>query len=262
MINKIYPNTIFQAIALLLLGLIPVVPIIGLNQYFNFLRNPELESSVIYLCLCISIILISAFINRKREIKTEIDLKLKQRGLLPLMILCVIAFKIGINAPINKILESVFDIKTSTTNPFNSLIFTIGILIVAPIMEELIFRGIILKGFCTNYPPSKAIIISAIIFGFVHGKPLQIWGAIIIGLFLGYIYYKTQSIGITIVLHFSANLSAILTTYLTNKFGNNSITNMYGSLTLYILIICAIISITSFQKIWQRTNRTLSTSKN
>ena len=77
-----------------------------------------------------------------------------------------------------------------------------AIVLVAPLLEELIFRGVILNGFLHNYSPKKAIVISALIFGFVHLNPWQFVGATLLGIFMGWVYYKTHCIWLTIFIHF------------------------------------------------------------
>jgi hypothetical protein len=84
------------------------------------------------------------------------------------------------------------------------------VVIFAPILEEVIFRGIILKGFLKNYSPTKAIIWSAVLFGLVHMNPWQFMSATGIGLVMGWLYWKTDSIIPGIILHFVNNLSASL----------------------------------------------------
>jgi len=86
----------------------------------------------------------------------------------------------------------------------------ITIVIAAPLLEELIFRGVILNGFLHNYSPKKAIVVSAVLFGFVHLNPWQFVGATLLGLFMGWIYYKTHCIWLTIFIHFMNNLIGFL----------------------------------------------------
>lgn len=87
--------------------------------------------------------------------------------------------------------------------------------IMAPLFEEIIFRGIIQKGLLNNgVKPWKAILISALFFGIVHGNPWQFVGAVLLGSILGLVYYKTQSLLLPILLHAFNNLvSSILIFY-------------------------------------------------
>ena len=79
--------------------------------------------------------------------------------------------------------------------------------IMAPVFEEIIFRGIIQKGLINKgLKPKKAIVISAVVFGLVHGNPWQFVGAVLLGSVLGLVYYKTKSLLLPILLHAFNNL--------------------------------------------------------
>lgn len=88
--------------------------------------------------------------------------------------------------------------------------YLIGVLVVAPILEEIVFRNILLNSLLNSYSKNKSIIISSVAFGLVHGNPIQIIFATIIGFFLGIVYVQKKNIGYTIVLHFSANLFVMM----------------------------------------------------
>ena len=77
--------------------------------------------------------------------------------------------------------------------------------ILFPILEELLFRRLI----CNRLLPlgeAKAILISAAIFGFIHGNLFQFAYAFLFGLVLGYVYVKTGKIIYTIIFHCIMNL--------------------------------------------------------
>lgn len=86
----------------------------------------------------------------------------------------------------------------------------IAAVIVAPIAEEIISRGMITKLLLEEYRPTKAILISALIFGLMHFNPAQIPGAFVLGVLFGWLYYKTGSIIPGIILHFTNNAVVIL----------------------------------------------------
>ncbi len=79
------------------------------------------------------------------------------------------------------------------------------IVIAAAFFEETIFRGIILDGFLRRYSPQKAILYSAFLFAVVHMNPLQFPHTMILGAFIGWIYYRTQSIWPCILIHLINN---------------------------------------------------------
>jgi len=93
----------------------------------------------------------------------------------------------------------------------NMDIFSVtGAVIAAPVFEELIMRGIVLDGFLKRYSPAKSILISALIFGVFHLNPWQAVGAFCIGLLFGWLYWKTKSLLLCILLHAANNGAAVL----------------------------------------------------
>lgn len=95
------------------------------------------------------------------------------------------------------------------------MIFFVAIL--APICEEVIFRGIFLSRL-RAYGDKTAIIYTAILFGLFHTNFMQIPMAIAIGLVLGYAVVKTNKLRYSIILHMVMNLiSSILTILLQNE---------------------------------------------
>ncbi len=87
----------------------------------------------------------------------------------------------------------------------NTLLIFITVAISAPILEEILFRGIILDGFLKNYAPTKAILWSAVIFGLIHMNPYQFIGATLVGILMGWIYWRTKSLWLCILIHFLNN---------------------------------------------------------
>ncbi len=77
--------------------------------------------------------------------------------------------------------------------------------IAAPILEELIFRGIMLKGFLKKYPPITAITLSALLFGLAHMNPWQFIAAFLVGFLIGWLYWRTRSILPGLFIHFVNN---------------------------------------------------------
>ena len=84
--------------------------------------------------------------------------------------------------------------------------------IFAPLLEEFLCRGMMLRGMLTRMPVWKAIAWSAFLFAFMHLNPWQSIPAFLIGLFLGWVYWRTHCLWATIFLHcFNNSMSAILT---------------------------------------------------
>ena len=77
--------------------------------------------------------------------------------------------------------------------------------IIAPIVEELMFRKLLIDRM-SIYGDRLAIIVSAIAFGLFHGNFYQLFYATLIGFILGFIYTKTGNILYSIVMHILFNL--------------------------------------------------------
>jgi membrane protease YdiL (CAAX protease family) len=81
--------------------------------------------------------------------------------------------------------------------------------VVAPLVEELIFRGLILQGFRRNYNGFVAVFFSALLFALFHLNPWQFPATFVLGLILGWIMLKTNSI-ILVILGHSINNALVL----------------------------------------------------
>lgn len=77
----------------------------------------------------------------------------------------------------------------------------ISICLVAPFVEEMLFRGIILRGFLTYYSPQKSIFLSAVLFGMVHMNIYQIPSAFVFGCFSGWLFYRSRSVWPCVIGH-------------------------------------------------------------
>ncbi|MEM6316910.1 MAG: CPBP family intramembrane glutamic endopeptidase [Bacteroidota bacterium] len=136
----------------------------------------------------------------------------------------------------------------------------IGGVIVGPVCEEIIFRGIILEGLSKKYRSTVAIGISALIFGLVHLQPLQIIGAFVAGLVFGWIYLKTQSLWIVILLHVANNAFS----FALGDAASESTRTVLGNDILYVgsfsvALILAYLGYIGFQKVVNTVDKKTST---
>ena len=95
-------------------------------------------------------------------------------------------------------------------NPWGILSITL----LAPLLEELLFRGAIQGELARRCSPWKAIIISSLIFGVIHLNPAQIPFAFLLGILFGWLYYRTGSLLPGIVGHVLNNSVATVNMYL------------------------------------------------
>jgi membrane protease YdiL (CAAX protease family) len=92
----------------------------------------------------------------------------------------------------------------------SSLLSFVAIVIVAPISEELIFRGVIFEKCKKVMPLLAANILQAVLFGVMHFNIIQGLYAFVLGIFLGVVCTKRKSIVSAIALHMVFNLSGVL----------------------------------------------------
>ena len=94
----------------------------------------------------------------------------------------------------------------------------ISVSIFAPLFEEWLCRGEVLRGLL-NYrkedgsrgiKPGWAIVLSALFFAIIHGNPWQALPAFGLGCLFGYVYYRTGSLKLTMLMHFTNNTFSLL----------------------------------------------------
>ena len=86
----------------------------------------------------------------------------------------------------------------------------VAVVLIAPIMEEIICRGILLRRYLERTTPVRAILYSGLFFGILHMNPYQFVAASLMGFALGYVYYRTKSVYLVIGIHLANNLLAYL----------------------------------------------------
>ena len=83
----------------------------------------------------------------------------------------------------------------------NVIVSVLLLIVIAPLTEETLFRGVFLDGFRRNYTLDQTILYSALIFALVHLNPWQMVGAFLLGLYLGFLAVRTGSLSVCIMAH-------------------------------------------------------------
>lgn len=86
----------------------------------------------------------------------------------------------------------------------------ISVSVFAPFFEEWLCRGMILRGMLKHTNPSTAIIVSAVFFAVIHLNIWQALAAFILGSLFGFVYYKTGSLKLTMLMHSVNNTFAVI----------------------------------------------------
>jgi len=137
------------------------------------------------------------------------------------------------------VLTVVFFIHNGVIEKSNDMVSSIGFmtgsLFIAPFVEEVIFRGIILNKLKKKIGMIKGLIFSSFLFGLFHffnGLEGVIF-TFILGFFLGIVYIRTGSLKVPTLMHFINNLIAIFV----SLFLENVSFNFTGNFIVYSFVI-------------------------
>lgn len=143
---------------------------------------------------------------------TLITLLFYQAGMLLMLVTFVIVTALGYNIP-SLDYELDGDMRTTVMDVFTSVLL-------APIAEELFFRGIIFKQL-SKVSLRFGIIVSAILFGLMHGNIFQFVMATTVGIAFAYADAKADSLIPSIIGHMAVNLTASIPQLIELKFGED-----------------------------------------
>jgi uncharacterized protein len=116
------------------------------------------------------------------------------------------------------------------------------IVIIAPVIEELIFRGVIMHGLMRNYSKFTAVFVSALMFALFHLNPWQFPATFVLGILLGILMLRTRNIYLCILGH-AINNGLVLISM--EYWGEIQKTSFFLSSRSNQLIISALISTTA-----------------
>ena len=86
----------------------------------------------------------------------------------------------------------------------------LGVAIVGPIVEELLFRGFVQRIFARNMSGALAVALAGVLFGLSHFSIAVLPGVVSLGVLYGYIYHATRSLWCPIMAHAVFNFSSLL----------------------------------------------------
>lgn len=203
------------------------------------LFNDYLSTKQIYIALIVAIIFIPLLINDYKKYKKQTNTKINYFYLIILGIILSLIYNVFAYY-LN------FVLKTSLFDNSNNIAITLlstGIL--GPIIEELMFRGIIYNELKSKYSNMKSILITTIFFAIIHINIIQILYALIIGFILIFVYEKYNNIKAPIILHMASNITTTL--FLPLLIKNNLIIN-YG---IFIFSLILLIMLKKYTKLFK-----------
>ncbi len=177
------------------------------NQLLEVVLSKVTLISLLSNLLCFAVIAL-VFLILKKKWYQEVNLKRFSLSYLPYLLLLGIALILMVNFGLELLPRSVLEAyseQASMIGDDTSLIGIIAVVIVAPVFEEIFFRGLLLSTLRKGMSTGLAIFLSAVIFGVAHGQILWMAYTFIVGLVFAYVVVKTGSIATSMVLHIVFN---------------------------------------------------------
>lgn len=137
-------------------------------------------------------------------------------GLLGVPILMLVPIIVLLDCQAMLLLDKLLPLSDSEAAMFESMTGGLGNWVltcaIAPLVEEMFFRGILLRGMLKRYGSTDAIVYSAFVFGVMHLNVYQFVIAFAVGILAAALYVRTRSLWPGIVLHAGLNTTVTLMT--------------------------------------------------
>lgn len=144
---------------------------------------------------------------------------------------------------INELVEKTYGELLMANNFIEGLLIIAIVSIIPGICEETFFRGFVQKSFELKYKPLKAAIITSLFFGIYHFNPYGLVALIVLGIYLGFAAYTSNSIFIPMTLHFLNNFVAIMAYFIfgSEEFMESNVVSKEGISTHVITFVLLLI---------------------
>ena len=143
--------------------------------------------------------------------------------------------------------------KMLNVDTFGGLLLNLLIIALIPAVgEEMTFRGVLQQSLTRNMNPHIAILLSSAIFSFIHFQFYGFLPRMFLGMLLGYMFYITNSLWTSILMHFVNNGASVVIYYLGNKGIIEDVEHFGETHNIWIIIVSAIITIALIMWSWKK----------
>lgn len=191
--------------------------------------------------IAMSLTLAGLLFYRRQRRGPRIVARFSRRGLNPMVLLWGVVFMLAVTV----VLEPLLNLLPEVPNVYGRGAWALlTIVVLAPLFEEVIFRGILLESMRLKWGPVWGWLLSSLLFGLVHVHPAVAVNAFFIGLVFAFVYLITRSLWSTIVLHAINNGIAYLV--LAAGYGNVLLIDLIRNRSLYLtvylvaVLVCAL----------------------
>lgn len=207
-----------------------------------------MNNNMMFLTVISNILTITIFVVYFKILKRDLlkELNITKVGINEYILPCIITFSYSLafslltmnaNFENANIIQTTVEHYSSSIPYLGTILYVIALLIVAPVTEEFVYRGLVIRELQKKYNNVTVIIISALLFGVSHiiaGGVILSVGSLIVGVILGIICVKTRSLLPAIIAHIFANLPDSILSLLPNI----SVFSKYLTIIVCSLIFC------------------------
>ena len=130
----------------------------------------------------------------------------------------------------------------------------LALVLVAPVTEELLFRGWLLQDLKAQYGERRALVWSSVLFGLVHIEPAAVLYAMLGGLVLGAVALRTKSTLASIAMHAGVNaLPLLLPATLVRVEGFNTLSQRVEHINWWLLLLSLAVAGGALAIVWRST---------
>lgn len=238
--------------------LVPTVVLLfsNINSDISFLEDTTFLMIISGLASILSCFLVPFIYCIATKSKTKVLFPLEKVPANLLCLLCAFGLSASIasNYASNLVLtffetfgiDANIDTNFQCYNAMDIILFYVTVAVIPALVEEFAFRGFVLN-YLRKYSDSLAILVSGVLFGLLHGNFAQIPFAIPVGLILGFIAVKTNSLLPGIIIHFINNTLSVTFSLLESN--TNLSDTIINIINIIIMLIIAILGIISFVKL-------------
>lgn len=153
------------------------------------------------------------FAVRKKNFFQQVEIKkIATNGILPIVVtalsLNVVLSMVIANIPWPQ--EWIDAYATNSASLDGSLMSWLSAVVMAPVLEEILFRGLIYTRLKKGMPAIVAAILASFVFGLCHGTAIWIIYATGLGLVMTWVFEKYKSLTASILFHFSFNAMGLI----------------------------------------------------
>ncbi len=93
---------------------------------------------------------------------------------------------------------------------FSGLALVVAVVIIAPVVEEWFYRGMLLSALARRTGAVVGAVVSSLIFALIHGEPILIPGLFVFALSLSWLRIRTGRLGLAIIAHMAFNATTVI----------------------------------------------------